>query len=234
MEYLIPSLDALEGVDLLLLAGDITDRDNIRTFKDSIELMLERVDAPVLSVFGNEEYMQSHDRYREILPGTFLEEETATVEIEGLQIRVVGTQGSLDRPTWWQRNNIPGIWRSYGERVERVSELLEPRDEDMLIFLSHYPPTTSTMEGEDPGRYEEMSSRAMEGILELRRPDLVIHGHVHRGRREGRIGGGQTSLEDFGSRRREIPIFNVALPLVKGATVIEARREDDGFHFTRV
>jgi len=234
MEFLIPSLEDLAAVDLLLLAGDISDRGNLEPFRSTVALLKEHTDAPVIAVFGNEEYQQDHERYRRELPGSFLDDGSTTFELEGMLVRVVGTRGSLDRPTWWQRNNVPGIWRSYGERVERISELLRRGEEDLLILLSHYSPTRATLEGEDPGRYEEMGSRAMEGVLELRRPDLVIHGHAHGGSREGTIGGGQTSLEDFGSERRAVPVFNVALPLAREITILDVRRDVDGFHITRV
>lgn len=234
MEFLIPSLVDLGTVDLLLLAGDISYRGELDPFRSAVAMLREHTEAPIISVFGNEEHMQSHDKYREELPGSFLDDESATVEVEGLRVRVVGTQGSLDCPTWWQRNNVPGIWRSYGERVERISELLRRGEEDLLVLLSHYSPTMTTLEGENPERYEEMGSKAMEGVLELRRPDLVIHGHAHGGRREAMIGGGQTSLEDFGSERSAIPVFNVALPLAREVTMLDVRRSGNGFHITRI
>jgi len=234
VEFLIPSLRRLEEVDLLLLAGDITAKGDLNSFRTATALLKEHTDAPVLAVFGNEEYPQNHDLYRDAIPITFLDDEILDLNLEGMRVRVLGTQGSLDRPTWWQRNNIPGIWRSYGERVELVSRLLQRGEEDVLIMLSHYPPSRLTLGGVAPRSHEEMTSRAMEGVLELRRPDLVVHGHAHRGRREAVIGGGQTSLDDFGSRRKGVPVFNVALPLAREVTFLEARRDVDGFHITRI
>ena len=59
----------------------------------------------------------------------------------------------------------------------------------------------------------------MEAVVKRRRPAAVVHGHVHKGVPYGEIGAGQATLEDFG--RGPVPVFNVALPVTKGITLLE-------------
>lgn len=234
MEFLIPSLGDLAEIDLLLLAGDVVDKDDIDSFARTLELIRRTTDAKIISVFGNEEYSQSYEEYRERFAITFLDDESISLDVVDLKVRIVGTQGSLDRPTWWQRTHLPGIWQRYRERVGRVSELLVRGEEDILILLMHYSPTYLTLEGETESRLQEMGSRMFEEVIMLRKPDLVLHGHSHRGRIEADVFERQTSLEDFGRSRKSVPVLNVALPLVGAVTMLEMWSDADGFHFARI
>lgn len=234
MELLIPSRGDLADIDLLLLAGDIADKDDIDSFTSVLELIRGNTDAQIISVFGNEEYSQNHEEYRKRFAITFLDDEHLSLDVGDMEIRIVGTQGSLDRPTWWQRTHLPGIWQKCRERVERVSELLVRGDEDILILLMHYSPTYLTLEGESETRFQEMGSRMFKEVINLRKPNLVLHGHAHGRSVEAEVYHRQTSLEDFGRTRKRIPVLNVALPLVGGVTLLEIWRDANGFHFARI
>jgi Icc-related predicted phosphoesterase len=234
MEFLLPSLRDLTKIDLMLLAGDLTDRNDLESFSLTTEILKNSTEAPIISVFGNEEYSQSHEEYRSRFPIKFLDDESLILDIEGLRVRIVGTQGSLDRPTWWQRNNIHGIWQLYKERIQRISDLLIRGREDILVLLMHYSPTYLTMDGENESRFPEMGSKVFEDIIKQRKPDVVIHGHVHKGRKGAEIFETQTCLEDFGKRRKKVPVINVALPAVERITILDLERDNDGIHITRI
>ena len=103
----------------------------------------------------------------------------------------------------------------------------------MLVLLMHYAPTYLTLEGENAKRFPDMGSRSFEEILESRRPDLVLHGHTHGGKLEAEILKRQMSLIDFSSTKKKVPVFNFALPLVEGVTIIDVERREDEFHITR-
>src|SRR5207245_784063 len=76
----------------------------------------------------------------------FLQDEAAVFESPKGSVRIIGSVGSLDRPTWWQRRNLPRVAEEYERRVKVLDGLLAgngPR-----ILLTHYPPTYVTMGGE--------------------------------------------------------------------------------------
>src|SRR2546425_8779510 len=117
-------LEPLPPADLFLLAGDLTDHDNVDALVEVVDAVRARVSCPIYGVFGNNEYTDSHDEYRKRSGIPLLDDEAATVRIAGRDVRLIGSNGSLDRPTWWQRTNIPGIARVYEGRAAKIDRLL--------------------------------------------------------------------------------------------------------------
>jgi len=74
------------------------------------------------------------------------------------------------------------------------------------ILLMHYAPSYRTLEGENPNFYASNGSRAYENILLKQRPNLVLHGHSHRGKKMAWL--------------ETVPIFNVSFPLNKEIVII--------------
>jgi Icc-related predicted phosphoesterase len=210
--------DRLEGVDLLLLAGDIADGNDIESFAAVWREIRSKYHGRIVAVFGNDEYEQDRTAYRGRFDAIFLDDEAVDLQIDGRTVRVVGTSGSLDRPTWWQRTHIPDIGARYKHRVEKVSGLLERGRSDVLILLSHYVPTYLTLEGERPKAFPEMGSKAMEKVLLQRRPDLVIHAHAHAGSPHAVLKETQGQLDRPAA---SVPIWNVSLPLNKEIVRLE-------------
>src|SRR5207245_2230060 len=74
-------LDRLGPVDLFLLAGDTTDRNDIDAFGSVVRTIRARVSAPVWAVFGNNEYAGDHPayvaRFADALGIRFLQDEAA-------------------------------------------------------------------------------------------------------------------------------------------------------------
>ncbi len=190
-ESLAPFRDALAAIedpDLFLLAGDLTDHNN------------------------------DHATYRQKFDLVFLDDEDRTFEIGGETIRVIGSTGVLDEPTWWQRNNLPGIEREYEVRVRKLDQLLA--GEDRRLLLTHYPPTHATMGGEKEAWRTQLGSLRLEKVVLRRQPDLVVHGHVHKGIPFAELQGGQSTLESFGESRRRIPVYDVAFPVTRKVVTI--------------
>jgi len=226
--------ERLRSCDLLLLAGDVTDSNDIESYGRVISGLRELSDAELIAVFGNEEYDEQHDEYRRRFPVTFLEEERKDIEVDDVKVRVVGSTGSLDRPTWWQRTHQPGAWERYRERVSEISELLVKEDVDLLALLTHYAPTYATLVGEKKGGYPEMGSLALEKAITDKRPDLVLHAHAHRGKTSAKLARRQRSLEDFSAASSEVTVNNVSLPARGGVTFFEVRREENGIDITEL
>lgn len=216
-------VERLRGVDLLLLAGDIADSNDIEGFDQVWRSIRSAYDGKIVAVFGNDEYEQDRAEYRAKFDAIFLDDEVADLDVDGVRVRIVGTTGPLDRPTWWQRTHIPKIWTKYGERVSRLDVLLERGDADLLVLLSHYAPTYLTLEGERPKAFPEMGSKAMEKVLLDRRPDLVVHAHAHSGSRHGLLREKQATLDS--PLGPAVPIWNVSLPLNREISRLELSKD---------
>jgi len=215
-------LEGLGPVDLFLLAGDTTDHNDNDAFAAVIRALRERVEAPVWAVFGNNEYADDHDTYRERFAGPhglrFLADEEAVFESDsGDRLRIVGSLGSLDRPTWWQRRNAPHLAGEYSRRIATIDRLLA--GDDRRLLLTHYPPTYATMGGEKPEWRPELGCRAFESVLVRRSPTLVVHGHIHKGIPYAELSARQGNLDAFLEGAPRVPVHNVAYPVRRAISI---------------
>jgi len=208
-------LDRLGPVDLFLLAGDTTDRNDLEAFGSVLQTIRRRISAPIAAVFGNNEYANDHPAYVARFAAThrvrFLQDEAERWTIERKEVRVIGSLGCLDRPTWWQRKNLPHLAEEYRRRIGVLDELLA--GDDLRILLTHYPPTYVTMGGEKEEWRPELGCKALEPVLLRRRPALVIHGHIHKGIPSGDLRPSFNRLDDFAEAMTPVPIHNVAYPV---------------------
>lgn len=199
--------------DIFLLVGDIIHRGGVEEYQKIYNVFFGKITCPIVACFGNEEFgpetrMLIENQVPDI---KFLDDEILTLEIDDKSVGIVGSLGSLDRPTFWQRNNIPDIADIYKKRVETVEKLLSELKTDFRILLIHYPPTYKILEGENPRIYAELGCNDYERVLIEQKPDLVITGHSHRGSKQAWID--------------TVPIFNVGLPLHREIVVIDTEKD---------
>jgi len=181
----VESLKDKQRPDLFLLAGDMISRGRTEEYVrvlDAIDNAFGE-DLPVVACFGNEEYNEVRKELVSRLKGrmTFLDERSMTMDFDGMSVGIVGTQGSLDKATRWQRRNIPS-WRGvFKRRAKRAASLLKKLNGhvDRTILLMHYSPCIETCEGEDERAFSWMGSRKFYRVVLEQQPDLVVHGHVH-------------------------------------------------------
>jgi Icc-related predicted phosphoesterase len=204
----------LRGVELVLVAGDVVAKGGWRACGGVAGLLGELLPGvPVVAVFGNEDYAEVRGRMREACSAfTWLDDEAVELELPSGRVVVVGTTGALDRPTRWQERHVPGVREMYRARLERVEQLLRAHaGRGLTILLTHYPPRCRTLEGEREEYWPEMSSTGLRSLVERYQPDAVVHGHLHMSR---------VHRDFIGST----PVYNVSLPAVGGATLLELQR----------
>ncbi len=196
-------------IDLFLFAGDLILKGKYEEIYKLIGILDKYEITNIYSVFGNEEYDTLYDKILELAADkiTFLKDQTKLLKIKNKSVGIVGTKGSLDRPTFWQAKNIPDISKTYTDRIFKIEELLKNLKTDFKIFLSHYAPTFLTLSGEKKSAFPSIGSKRFEPILKKYPPDIVIHGHSHIGRKFAYLG--------------SIPIYNVAFPLRRAVTMIK-------------
>lgn len=196
----------------MIWAGDMVERGRVEALRPVLEATQRKCPrAQIVAVFGNEEYMdREHEFARAYDNVVWLNDSYIVVEEEGKSIAIYGSRGALDRPTRWQRRNIPGIETIYKRRAERMKTVLSQlrNQTDIVIVVTHYAPTYLTLEGEKQEIWPELGSRAVERALLKARPDIAIHGHAHNSRRlEAMLNG--------------IRVLNVAFPARKDVTIVK-------------
>jgi Icc-related predicted phosphoesterase len=179
------SLPSHEPPDVFLFAGDMINRGSAPEYETILDTLEEALgdSFPIIGCFGNEEYSEVRKEIVSIVGDRmlFLDEKSTILESNGLKIGIVGTQGSLDKATSWQRRNIPSVKGVFERRARRAESLLKKMDKkvDHRILLMHYSPCLETCEGEDDKAFSWLGSRKFYKIVMKQQPDLVIHGHVH-------------------------------------------------------
>jgi Icc-related predicted phosphoesterase len=206
----IEAFAALEGkADLILLAGDLTTLGE----PGQAEVVADAargLSAPVFAVLGNHDWHA--DRVPEILDVlsgagiVVLERSFERTEIRGVSVGVVGTKGFVGGFPDSQLPDFgePLLREVYAETSADVAALEEGlatvADSDLRIVLLHYAPTTTTLVGEPEVIWAFLGTDRLAEPIAAHRPDLVLHGHGHRGTFEGTIG--------------DVPVYNVAVPVL--------------------
>jgi len=197
-----------------VLAGDIIDEGKVEELEPVLDAIRDRYPKiPVVGVFGNEEYHEVEPliikKYPEVI---WLNDSLAILTLNKVKVGFVGTRGSLEKLTYWQKRHMPELMDIYSERPRIIKELIGEvkKYSDIVILISHYAPTFLTVKGESRKLYPYMGSREMEKAVREAKPDLVIHAHAHNAR---------VTEATIDMTR----IFNVSLPARKGIAQIEVR-----------
>ncbi|MBU5537231.1 MAG: metallophosphoesterase [Candidatus Aenigmatarchaeota archaeon] len=213
-EDFIRAIDSMQvKPDLFLLAGDMIERGHPpEEYERVYNALFGKITCPIVACFGNNEFIpdtrtQIKAKIKDI---KFLDGEAIEIKIGYTTIGIVGTIGSLDTPTNWQKANIPNIEKIYQERMATVDRFLHRMMTHLKIVLMHYAPTYKTLVGENPRFYGGLGSQMYENVFLQRKPTLVIHGHSHKGSKFAWID--------------TIPIFNVSFPVNKEIVVINTEK----------
>jgi len=208
------SLAQLSAPDVFFFAGDMVNRGNASEYTTVLDVIENNLGTgfPIIACFGNEEYSEVRKEILSVVGNRmlFLDEKSTVMDHSPIQIGVVGTQGSLDKATSWQRRNVPNIKGIFERRAKRAASLLKKiiKQVDKRILLMHYSPCLETCEGESERSFAWLGSRKFYRVVEEQQPDLVIHGHVHNATKHKAMIG--TSL-----------VHNVSLPAVGSITELD-------------
>ena len=71
------------------------------------------------------------------------------------------------------------------------------------VVVLHYAPIVTTVEGEHPEIYPFLGTSRLAEVIDRHGADLVVHGHAHNGKCDGKTPGG-------------VPVHNVAITLLQG------------------
>ncbi len=207
LDPFLRSLEQFSPPDLFLMAGDMINRGRAAEFRVILDAIHDCLgnDFRIVACYGNEEYSEVRNDITAAIGKdmVFLDETMTVIEVDGQKVGIVGTQGSLDKPTNWQRQHLPSVRRTFELRAHRAGSLLKKlrNKVDRRILLMHYSPCLETCEGEDSRTFGWLGSRKFYKLIMSEQPDLVVHGHVHNSvNHEAHIG--------------ETLVRNVAIPAV--------------------
>jgi Icc-related predicted phosphoesterase len=210
-EEIRASIDELgDGVDLMLLAGDLTTHGEPSQAEALAAACSERP-YPVVAVLGNHDWHANRtDELVEVLESGgihVLDRQWRTFKAGELEVGIVGVKGFVGG---FAGSHLP----DFGEPLLREVYAETSRDVEALdaglralalcptrIALLHYSPTDATIAGEPPGIWPFLGCDRLAAPIVQHEPDLVLHGHAHAGTFEGSIG--------------NVPVYNVAIPVTR-------------------
>ncbi|MFQ5911383.1 MAG: metallophosphoesterase, partial [Thermoplasmata archaeon] len=210
------SLHRMEEPDLFVLAGDLVLKNDFKEIPKVVSSIREVYEGRIVACLGNEEYGQDKSKYLKYREITWLDDSSVTMEFKGEKLTIIGSRGSLDRPTYWQRTHVKGIWRLYAERVKVIDSLLAGAKTGNVVVVTHYAPTQGTMVGERRSSWPEMGSKKFEDVIRLRQPSLWVHGHIHRGTVSSTYVGKTLVVNTSLPARREVVLLE--LPKIRRST----------------
>jgi len=196
---------AASAADVLLLAGDLTDNGT----PDEARVLVKEltpVHIPIVAVLGNHDFeCGKTDEVRQILVEagvTMLDGEAC--EVHGLGIAgVKGFCGGFGQRALgaWGEDSIKHFVREAIDEALKLETALARIKTLPSVALLHYSPVQSTVEGEPLEIYPFLGSSRLEEPINTYRVALVVHGHAHRGRAEGKTSTG-------------VPVYNVSRQLL--------------------
>jgi Icc-related predicted phosphoesterase len=198
-----------DGVDLILLAGDLTTH-GLPEQAELLATAVEGVDTPILTVLGNHDWHANRrDEVVAVLEDAgieVLDRAHAVKRVGDAEVGIVGAKGFVGGfpgshlPDFGE----PSLRRVYAEATEEVESvdhgLRAVAACPFRIVLLHYAPTTDTLIGEPEPIWAFLGTDRLAPPIVEHAPDLVLHGHAHAGTFQGQLG--------------EVPVFNVSVPVM--------------------
>jgi Icc-related predicted phosphoesterase len=198
---------ATRDLDVLLLGGDLTDHG----LPEEAQLLAKDLKAfarlPIVAVLGNHDYEAGKpDEVVAVLREagvTMLDGDAC--EVHGVGIGgVKGFIGGFGRGTLeaWGEEMVKRFVHEAIDEALKLERALARLRTPHRIALLHYAPIRGTVEGEPVEIFPFLGCGRLEEPLNRYGVRAVFHGHAHRGTAEGKTTEG-------------IPVYNVALPLVR-------------------
>lgn len=207
-----------DEADLLVLAGDLTNYGKATEMEPFLNVLV-RLRIPIVAVLGNHDY--ESDQHEQIMK-MMAAEGIKILDGTGYERDGVGFAGTKGFIGGFGR----GVLTAFGERevksivqaaideslkLERAMSQL--RTEKRVVVI-HYSPIMGTVEGEPPEIWPYLGTSRLAEVIDRHGANLVIHGHAHHGKAEGKTTGG-------------IPVHNVALAILQSADPPRAFRVFD-------
>jgi Icc-related predicted phosphoesterase len=191
-----------KAVDVLLLAGDLTDY-GLPAEAHVLVRELTEIGVPIVAVLGNHDFESGkQEEIKQVLTSAGIK----VLDGDACEVLGIGFAGAKGFAGGFGRGTL-GLWgedivkefvrEAVGEALKLESALSRLRTPQRIALL-HYAPIEATVEGEPREIFPFLGCGRLAEPL-LRYPvAAVFHGHAHRGSAEGKIGD-------------NVPVYNVLI-----------------------
>ena len=195
-----------DEADVFILAGDLTNYGRPEEMEPLLNVLV-RLRLPIIAVLGNHDY--ECDRQAD-LSRMMTEEGIKVLDGSAYERDGVGFAGTKGCVGGFGRGMLTAFGESEVKTFVRASidealklerAMSQLRTQKRVVVL-HYSPIAATIEGEAQEIYPFLGTSRLAEVVDRHGADLVIHGHAHNGRCDGKTPGG-------------IPVHNVAITLLQ-------------------
>ncbi len=205
---LMPLFKAIaETADIVVLCGDLTDYGTAEETRVLIQEMAPALKLPCVAVLGNHDFESGKENE---VKQMLIDSGVTVLDGEAVEIAEIGFAGCKGFAGGFGRG-VLGAWgepaiksfvqESLNEALKLESALARLRTVHRVVVL-HYAPIEGTVEGEPREIFPYLGTSRLEEPINRHGATLVLHGHAHSGSLEGKTANG-------------IPVYNVAMPLLK-------------------
>lgn len=202
--------DVLQGIDdeadVLLLAGDLTDHGTTEE-ADWLAEELSHFKITKCAVLGNHDFDTGHEGevcHKLAAAGVHMLDGTPWEKDDLGVAGIKGFAGGFEHAQLQRFGEAPlkqFVDACIAEELKLENALFQLRTR-VRIALLHYSPCRPTLEGEPLEILPFLGATRLGSPLDQLRPSVAFHGHAHRGTLRGATRGG-------------VPVYNVALPVLR-------------------
>ncbi len=198
-----------DDADVLVLAGDLTNYGQPEEMEPLLNVLV-RLRLPTVVVLGNHDYESGkEDELRRMLTGAGIKVLDGTgYERDG--VGFAGTKGFVGGfgrgvlTAFGEREIKDFVKASIDEAMKLERGMSQLRAQKRVIVV-HYSPIAETVQGEAAEIFPFLGTSRLAEVIDRHGADLVLHGHAHHGKLDGRTAGG-------------VPVHNVAITLLQAQT----------------
>jgi uncharacterized protein len=192
--------------DVLVLAGDLTNFGQPSEMEPLLNAIV-RLRIPTIAVLGNHDYESGQqDELMRMMTNEGLKVlDGSAYERDGLGFAgTKGFVGGFGRGVLaaFGEPEIKTFVRASIDETLKLERAMSQLRTNKRIVVLHYAPIAATVEGEPPEIYPFLGTSRLTEVIDRHGADLVIHGHAHNGRTDGRTAGG-------------VRVHNVAITLLQ-------------------
>ncbi len=195
-----------DEADVLVLAGDLTNFGQPSEMEPLLNALV-RLRIPTIAVLGNHDFEsgQKDDLMRMMSEEGLKVLDGSAYERDG--VGFAGTKGFVGGfgrgvLTAFGEPEIKTFVRASIDEALKLERAMSQLRSKKRVVVLHYSPIAATVEGEAPEIYPFMGTSRLAEVIDRHGADLVVHGHAHNGKTDGRTTAG-------------VPVHNVAITLLQ-------------------
>jgi len=195
-----------DDADVFVLAGDLTNYGKTEEMEPLLNTIV-RLRIPTIAVLGNHDYEcgQELELARMMTAAGIKVLDGSAYERDG--VGFAGTKGFFGGfgrgvLTAFGEPEVKTFVRASIDEALKLERAMSQLRTKKRVIVLHYAPIVGTVEGEAPEIYPFLGTSRLAEVIDRHGADLVLHGHAHNGKTDGRTTAG-------------IPVHNVAITLLQ-------------------